>query len=88
MAESTVTEPAYVAKLHEALTRQLPGSAVRAEHVRADRYRFEVVWQPFDAMNHPERQEKVWDVAERTLGSDLVKVTMILTLGTQDLPQE
>jgi hypothetical protein len=88
MAEGTLIKPTYVAKLTDALTRELPGCAVRTEHVRADRYRFEVVWPPFDEMGHPERQEQVWDIAERALGDELVKVTMILTLGLEDLPRD
>ena len=54
----------------------------------ADRFRFVVVWKQFDAMDHPKRQDLVWDIAERELApQDLRNVSMILTLGDEDLPQ-
>ena len=40
-------------------------------------------------LDHPERQEQVWDIAERALDkSDLLNVTMILTLGPKDLERD
>jgi len=88
MDERLLAEPAFVARLSDALRRRLQGAQVDHEHVRGDRYRFVVVWDPFDAMDHPERQRLVWDVAEGELDrSDLLNVSMILTLGTGDLPQ-
>jgi len=89
MAEGTVTKPEYVTKLVEALARAIPGADVDAEQVRGERYRFTVLSTHFDGMGHPERQEQVWDIAEKALDSEsLRKVTMILTLGHEDLPAE
>jgi hypothetical protein len=87
MAERLIAEPQFIAKLSEALKRRLPGAEVMHEHIRADRYRFVVVWPKFDAMGHPERQRLVWDVAEQELdANDVLNVGMILTLGLDDLP--
>ena len=78
MAEDTLVVPAFVDRLAEALKTRLPGAEVRYEHVRGKRYRFVVVWKQFDAMDHPERQEIVWDLADRELpGEDLLNVAMI-----------
>jgi len=88
MATRVVTEPEYVATLSDALRKNLKGAVVHHEHVRGDRYRFIVAWKRFDAIDHPERQRKVWDIAEQALGKDLLKVSMILTLGNEDLPKE
>jgi hypothetical protein len=88
MAEGAVTVPAYVPRLTAALQQRLPGAEVDTEPVRADRFRFIVVWPPFDEMGHPERQRIVWDLAEQVLEPrDLLNVSMILTLGDEDLPQ-
>jgi len=88
MAEGILTEPAYVVRLTDALRQKLPGAEVEHEQLRADRYRFVVTWPQFDAMEHPERQELVWDVVEHSLDpADFMKVSMILTLGNEDLPQ-
>lgn len=88
MAEGIVTTPPFVNRLSTALTQQLPGAEVHTEHVRGDRFRFVVAWNQFDAMDHPERQRLVWDIAQRELApQELLNVTMILTLGDEDLPQ-
>lgn len=88
MAEGTLTIPAYVQRLTAALKQRLPGAEVDTEHVRGDRFRFVVVWGPFDQMGHPERQRIVWDLAEQELEPrELLNVSMILTLGDEDLPQ-
>jgi hypothetical protein len=86
MAKATVTAtPGYVAQLEGALRRHLRGAKVQHEQVRRDRYRFIVLWGGFDNLGHPERQRKVWDVADATLNKgDLLNVAMILTLGTND----
>jgi hypothetical protein len=82
-------EPAYIATLSRALARRLKGAEISHEHVRGDRYRFVVLWDQFEKIEHPERQEKVWDIADRSLKKDdLRKVTMILTLGPDDLASE
>lgn len=89
MAEKLVAEPAFVARLSDALKAQLPGSEVTAEQIRADRYRFVVVWDKFDSMGHPERQRLVWDIVARELNrEDIPNVGMILTLGLEDLPSD
>lgn len=89
MAEGTLAKPAYVDRLLNALQQGLPGSQIAHEHVRRDRYRFIVVWDGFDDMGHPERQRIVWDIAEAILDkSDLREVSMILTLGMSDVPDE
>jgi len=89
MAERVVAEPQFVAKLSAALRSELPGAEISHEHIRADRYRFIVVWPKFDAMGHPERQRIVWNVAERELyPAELWNVGMILTLGLEDLPPD
>lgn len=86
MAKGTVIEPDYVRQLATALGRELKNAQVEHEHVRGERYRFQVIWSQFDRMGHPERQKRVWDIAERVLNkTDLVKVTMILTLGSSDV---
>jgi hypothetical protein len=89
MAEGIVIQPAYVEKLAVSLRAELPNAEVNAEHVRGDRYRFVVVWPGFDDLMHPERQERVWEIADGVLEKqDLLKDSMILTLGEQDLPSE
>jgi hypothetical protein len=81
--------PEYVTKLVEALQKALPGANVDSEQVRGDRYRFVVFSPHFDSLGHPERQDQVWDVVEKTLDpQDLRKVTMILTLGEEDIAKE
>lgn len=87
MAEGIVTDPAYVTLLALALEQRLPGVQLRHEWIRSNRYRFEVVWDRFDEMEHPERQKLVWDIADAVLSKeDLWKISMILTLGVEDLP--
>jgi acid stress-induced BolA-like protein IbaG/YrbA len=88
MAQISLTKPPYVDRLSSAITDELPGAMVDVEHVRGDRYRFIVVWGRFDSMGHPERQQIVWDLAERVIGPELLNVTMILTLGNDDLPPD
>ena len=89
MAEGIVTQPLFVERLSGALRRQLPGAHVAHEPIRANRYRFIVAWDQFDAMGHPERQRLVWNIATRELNrEDLLNVGMILTLGKEDLPSE
>jgi hypothetical protein len=86
---STQPQPAYVDQLIDAFTEALAGAEVDFERLRSDRYRFAVVWDRFDPMEHPERQQIVWRIAEKSLNeTDLAKVVMILTLGHEDLPQE
>jgi hypothetical protein len=85
MAKATLNPPKYALELAEALRRELPGAQVDFESVRRDRYRFIVIWQRFNRRGHPERQQQVWDIADNILSAaDLLKVTMILTLGTDE----
>jgi len=89
MAQDTIIRPAYVEQLVTALTGALKGAEVDVEQVRGDHYRFTVVWSGFDSMGHPERQEMLWDIVEKALDkADVLKVTMIMALGLEDLPQE
>ena len=88
MAKSTLTVPAYVDRLAAALREQLRGARVDYEQVRRDRYRFVVVWDKFASLGHPERQRRVWDIAEATLPKgDLPNVAMIITLGPKEIPE-
>lgn len=86
MAKTTLKPPPqYVLRLADALRRELPGAAVDFEPVRKDRFRFIVIWKKFNGRGHPERQERVWNIADKSLpGKDLLKVMMILTLGTDE----
>ena len=85
MAKATLNPPSYALRLAEALQSKLKGATVDFEPVRRDRYRFIVIWQRFNKRGHPERQERVWDIADKTLApKELQKVTMIITLGTDE----
>jgi hypothetical protein len=89
MATGTVTPPTYVQRLADALQGGLPGAQVKHEQVRRDRYRFVVVWDQFDNLGHPERQKRVWDIADATLPkSDLLNVAMIITLAPSEVPTD
>jgi hypothetical protein len=89
MAEGTVVEPAYVTLLEAALRAELVGAEITHEQIRRDRYRFVIVWDKFTDVGHPERQRRVWDIAERTLDkANLWNVGMILTIAPDELPQE
>jgi hypothetical protein len=89
MAETTVTHPpAFVSQLEAALQKELPGAQVSSEQIRASRYRFEVVWSQFSGVGHPERQQRVWAIAERVVPRpDLLDVGMIMTVAPEELPQ-
>jgi hypothetical protein len=89
MAEGIIDKPAYVERLTQALQQKLQGAEVTSEQLRADRYRFEILWRGFDNMEHPDRQRIVWDIADALLDKqDLRKVSMILTIADDDLPKE
>ena len=60
MAEGTLTEPTYLARLTCALQQRLPGAEVTHEQIRRDRYRLEVISEQFNDLGHPERQRIVW----------------------------
>jgi len=66
----------------------MPKSEVTSEHVRGRRYRFVVIWDGFTGVGHPERQRRVWKVAEAVVPrEDLFDVGMILTIAPEELPQ-
>ncbi len=90
MAKATVSRPpAFVARLEAAIRRELPGAEVTTEHVRGRRYRFVVISDEFSDVGHPERQRRVWDLAEAVVPRpDLLDVGMILTVAPEELPQE
>jgi hypothetical protein len=89
MAETPVTSPPeFVERLADALGRELRGARVDVEHVRGNRYRFVVLWDGFDETEHPERQNLVWQIAERVVPRpDLLDVGMILTVAPSDYPE-
>jgi len=67
----------------------LPGAQVASEQIRGSRYRFEVLWSHFSGVGHPERQRRVWAIAEAVVPRpDLLDVGMILTVAPEELPQE
>jgi acid stress-induced BolA-like protein IbaG/YrbA len=90
MAKATVNRPPpFVARLEAALQRELPGAEITTEHVRGRRYRFVVVSDEFSGVGHPERQRRVWDIAEAEVPRpDLLDVGMILTIAPEELPKE
>ena len=90
MAKATLKRPpAFVLALKSALRRNMPKAEVTSEHVRGRRYRFVVVWDQFTGVGHPERQRRVWKVAEEVVPrEDLFDVGMILTIAPQELPQK
>lgn len=86
MAQRTVMEPAYIARLSAAIRKRLSGAKISHEQVRRDRYRFIVVSSRFDRLGHPERQRLVGDIADAALTKpELLKVAMILTLGIKEI---
>lgn len=88
MAKAAVTEPPYVEELLKTLQQELSGAQIDHEQVRGDRYRFVVVWQDFEGVSHPDRQRKVWDLADRVLDKPtLLNVAMIITLAPTELPE-
>jgi hypothetical protein len=89
MAEGTVTLPDYVAQLTQRLQCGFPGGQVSHEQVRGDRYRFVVIWDGFEGIGHPERQRRVWEIADSIVAkSDIMKVAMIITLAPSEVPTE
>jgi hypothetical protein len=86
MAEGTVIEPAFVVPLEAALQLRLPGAAVTHEQVRRDRYRFIVVSDEFEKMDHPERQQLVWNIAEEVVPrANIWNVAMIITMAPAEV---
>lgn len=87
MAKGTVAKiPSFVGRLRAALAQVLPGSKIGNEHVRGERYRFMVVAPSFEKVGHPERQQKVWDTAEKVLSrEELRNVAMIITMAPTEI---
>jgi hypothetical protein len=82
----TAVKPKYVTTLAQALERKFKGAEIGVEHVRGPRFRFVVIWKGFDRIDHADRQHKVWDLAAEVLDpKDVLKVTMILTMGHKDI---
>lgn len=85
MAQGTLAIPPYVTKLEAALKKKLPRAKIEHELVRPNRYRLFVVWSGFENMGHPERQEIVWNLADKVLDhDDLLKISMIITVGAKE----
>jgi hypothetical protein len=83
MPDSTLNtaEPAFVPALADALRHDMAGATVEYECLRPDRYRFIVVWSGFENLGHPERQRRVWKVADQVVpGADMLSVGMILAV--------
>jgi hypothetical protein len=89
MAEGTLAEPGFVARLTEALHASLPNASIAHEQVRRDRYRFIIVDDSFSDLGHPERQLAVWKVAEAVVpASDIWNVAMIVTMAPSEMSDE
>jgi len=59
---------------------------VAYEHVRDERYRFEIVSKLFNSMPHPKRQRAVWDIVSKVVDkTQLLNVAMILTIADDEL---
>ena len=86
----TLNYPEFVLTLEQALKGKRRNAQIDVQKVgRTNRYRFIVVWNRFDRMGHPERQRKVWDIADAELEpADLLKEGMIITLGAKDLVRD
>jgi len=83
----TITLPQFVVTLEDALKSKIRNSQVDIEKVgRTNRYRFVVVSDRFRRMNHPKRQNFVWDIAEKVLTpQEMLRVSMIITLEPNDV---
>ena len=86
MSEATVKAvPGFVGRLADALRQDMPGATVDTEHIRGNRYRFLVEWDQFTGVGHPERQRRVWAVAEKVVPrADMLDVGMILTIAPDE----
>jgi hypothetical protein len=86
MSDELMTEPAYVKQLTDALRQKMNGCQIDYERIRRDRYRFVVVWDAFENMEHPERQKLVWDIAGNLFTkAELWNIGMIITLAPSEL---
>src|SRR6476469_2356146 len=68
--------PQFVESLMSALSSAFPGAKVDVQRIgRTNRYRLAVVWSNFKRMGHLQRQNRVWDVAEKCLSDpDLLRI--------------
>jgi hypothetical protein len=86
----TLRVPAYVEKVVHALQERIADAVVQIERVgRTHRYRLSVMARQFSKMDHPKRQNLVWDIAEKALSAkpkDLLKISMIITYTPNELP--
>ncbi len=78
--------PTFVTGLVAALQAALPNAEVEAEPVGStNTYRLAVVSTRFNRMDHPRRQNLVWDVVEKTLSpEEMLRISMILTLRPEE----
>lgn len=83
----TLKIPGFAEALATALKDGFPDAQVDMERIgRTNRYRFAVISPRFQRMDHPKRQNLVWDIAERVLKpQELLRVGLILTLRPDDL---
>ena len=83
----TLNYPEFVLTLEQALKGKLRNAQIDVQKVgRTNRYRFVVASDRFRRMDHPRRQNMVWDVAEKVLApQELLRVSMIITLEPDDV---
>ena len=89
MAQESIAAPAYVADLTAALQSAFPKAEIDTEQIRRDRYRWIVIDRSFEKMGHPERQRRVWAIAEQAVKrASLMNVGMIITMAPSELPKD
>jgi hypothetical protein len=89
MAQQSIDVPAYVADLTAALQKAFPKAEIGTEQIRRDRYRWIIVDKSFEKLGHPERQRRVWAIAEESVKrASLMNVGMIITMAPSELPED
>ena len=83
----TISPPGFVLTLEQALKSKLRNAEIDIEKVgRTNRYRFLIISDRFRRMDHPKRQNLVWDVVEKVLApSELLRVSMIITMAPDEV---
>ena len=83
----TISLPGFVLTLEQALRKKLRNAEIDIEKVgRTNRYRFLIVSDRFRRMDHPRRQNLVWDVADKLLApAELLRVSMIVTMAPDEV---
>ena len=83
----TMKIPDFVKKLQDAIASKLVGSEFEVERVAGtNRYRLAVVWDGFTRSNVFKRQDRVWNIAEKSLApAELLRISIILTLRPDEL---